>query len=98
MAAVWVTFALSALGAASAADAGCVTDADCSYNGACSQSVGCVCDAAWKGENCGALQLLPTARTAGLRAVDDGENTSTWGGTVSLDNDTGLLHMWASEM
>ena len=37
-------------------------------------------------------RLLATSRTAGLRAVDDGRNTSTWGGTVSLDEKTGKLH------
>jgi hypothetical protein len=60
----------------------CITDSNCSYNGACVNEV-CVCDAAWEGAQCGTLRLLPTARVSGLRAVDDGHNTSTWGGTVS---------------
>ncbi len=75
----------------------CSSDADCSFNGACQQGE-CRCDAAWSGPSCGSLRLLPASRGAGLRAVDDGHNTSTWGGTVSLDNATGKLHMWASEM
>lgn len=75
----------------------CSSDADCSYNGACTKSI-CVCDPAWEGPQCGSLRLLPTTRTAGLRATDGGHNTSTWGGTVALDNVTGALHMWASEM
>jgi hypothetical protein len=60
----------------------CITDSNCSYNGACVNEI-CVCDAAWEGAQCGTLRLLPTARVSGLRAVDDGHNTSTWGGTVS---------------
>lgn len=77
----------------------CSTDADCSFNGACTGSPrACTCDAAWEGPRCGNLRLLPTTRSAGLRAVDGGHNTSTWGGTVALDPTTGRQHMWASEM
>lgn len=60
----------------------CTTESDCSYNGVCVNKM-CVCDAAWEGAQCGTLRLLPTARSSGLRAVDNGRNTSTWGGTVS---------------
>jgi len=86
-----------ALAPAALAPVACATDADCSYNGACS-SGSCACDDAWDGPRCGSLRLLPTTRAAGLRAVDDGHNTSTWGGTVALDHTTGTLHMWASQM
>eukprot|EP00729_Bicosta_minor_P010939 gene10939-11093_t len=78
----------------------CKHDADCSYNGVCSSSptMVCECDPAWEGDACNRLRLEPTTAAAGLRAVDNGYNTSTWGGTVSLDEKTGLLHMWASVM
>ena len=76
----------------------CVRDSDCSYNGACSQDGSCICDSAWEGDRCQTLALRPTTRTAGLRAVDDGRNTSTWGGATLLDRETGVFHMWASEM
>ena len=58
----------------------------------------CRCDAAWKGDRCQTLALLPTARDAGLRLVDGGSNTSSWGGSVVRDPATGLLHMWSSEL
>jgi hypothetical protein len=78
----------------------CKTTADCSYNGKCAyQRRRCECDAAWLGDRCQTLALLPTTRTAGLRALDDkGQNTSTWGGSIILDSDTGVQHMWAAEM
>jgi hypothetical protein len=88
---------VAAAAVAVASAAGCSSDAGCSYNGACQQGT-CHCDAAWDGPSCGSLRLLPTSRTSGLRAEDDGRNTSTWGGTVALDNVTGKLHMWASQM
>ena len=63
----------------------CSSDADCSYNGKCGGGGGthtsarneaakgvCSCDAAWAGDRCQTLQLLPTTPTAGLRATDDG--------------------------
>jgi hypothetical protein len=65
----------------------CASDADCSYNGIC-QSKLCKCDTAWKGDRCQTLALLPTTRSAGLRSVDDGRNTSSWGGSVILDRST----------
>eukprot|EP00935_MAST-01C_sp_MAST-1C-sp1_P000992 g992.t1 len=75
----------------------CSSDADCSYNGVCASKL-CKCDSAWKGDRCQTLALLPTTRDAGLRLVDGGTNTSSWGGGVLLDSSTGLYHMWASEM
>ena len=94
--------ALVALASALRVDAtrlrqGCSSDADCSYNGDCRQGA-CRCDAAWDGASCGNLRLMPASRGSGLRAEDGGHNTSTWGGTVALDNATGDLHMWASQM
>jgi hypothetical protein len=79
------------------ASAPCRADSDCSYNGVCTNNL-CVCQRAWKDDRCQTLALLPTTRRAGLRATDGGKNTSSWGGSVLLDNKTGLMHMWASEM
>eukprot|EP00937_MAST-01D_sp_MAST-1D-sp2_P004368 g4368.t1 len=78
--------------------AACASAADCSHNGRCGADHLCACDAAWRGDRCQTLALLPTARGAGLRLVDGGRNTSTWGGSAVLDPATGLLHMWSSEM
>ena len=78
--------------------ANCHSDADCSHNGVCSADAQCECIAAWRGDRCQTLALLPTRRQWGLRARDGGINTSTWGGAVLRDHDTGLYHMWASEL
>ena len=85
----------------------CEAADDCSYNGECvarrhgGGSIGsrlCRCRAGWGGDRCQTLALVPGSRAAGLRSVDGGQNTSSWGGSVLLDNTTGLLHMWASEI
>ena len=75
----------------------CASDADCSLNGACDARVrACACDAAWRGDRCQSLALAPARQDSGLRAVDAGRNTSTWGGAVVYAG--GEYHMWASEM
>lgn len=77
---------------------GCRSDEDCSLNGKCSADSGhCSCRPAWKGPRCEQLNLLPPTRGAGYRGVDDGHNTSSWGGAVLKGSD-GLYHMWAAEM
>ena len=61
----------------------CTTDVDCSLNGECGDDNLCVCESAWTGDRCQVLNLAPTpTRDSGLRLVDDGANTSTWGGSV----------------
>ena len=75
----------------------CRSDEDCSLNGKCSSSGECACRPAWKGERCEQLDLLPPVRGAGYRGVDDGHNTSSWGGAV-LKGPDGTYHMWAAEM
>lgn len=75
----------------------CSSNSDCSFNGLCIAKA-CLCDDAWHGDRCHTLSLEPTHVDSGLRAVDDGQNTSTWGGAVLLDNHTGIFHMWSSEM
>ena len=81
----------------------CENDADCGYNGACDPATSaCACDAAWEGDRCQTLALLPATRGAGLRMVDGatGANVSSWGGAVLLDADASppRYHMWALEM
>ena len=75
----------------------CVDDMDCSMNGVCSGG-GCHCDAAWRGDNCEYMALLP-----GKVANDFKEpGVSTWGGSIvnivpteaaEATNGTGDWHM-----
>jgi hypothetical protein len=44
-----------------AAAAGCKTNKDCSLNGVCTSGA-CVCDAAWEGDKCQTLALLPAKK------------------------------------
>ena len=80
----------------------CATAADCSFNGVCDGArARCACDAAWTGERCQTLALVPARAGAGLRLLDGaGRNVSTWGGSVLLDaaRDPPTYHMWASEI
>lgn len=78
----------------------CAGRRDCSRNGVCNATTAlCECRAAWTGDRCQTLAVLPAASPrAGLRAVDGGRNTSSWGGGVLLGDDNRTLHMWASEM
>ena len=52
--------------ASAAAAATCTTDEGCSFNGKCRNGV-CHCLPQWKGPRCASLNLIPTARTAGLQ-------------------------------
>eukprot|EP01061_Rhynchopus_euleeides_P007663 TRINITY_DN16728_c0_g1_i4.p1 TRINITY_DN16728_c0_g1~~TRINITY_DN16728_c0_g1_i4.p1 ORF type:complete len:493 (+),score=142.54 TRINITY_DN16728_c0_g1_i4:79-1557(+) len=74
----------------------CRDNGDCSLNGKCAAGV-CQCRPAWKGHRCETLNILPAQKDAGYRGVDDGHNTSSWGGAV-LKGPDGLYHMWAAEM
>ena len=76
----------------------CRSDDDCSLNGKCTASKQCKCRPQWSGDRCETLRLGAATRGAGYRAVDDGHNTSSWGGAVLLDETTGTYHMYASEM
>ena len=72
----------------------CAGPADCSYNGECNSGA-CTCDAAWLGEHCEKLNLVPMRRLAGL-------NVSTtiggsWGGTVNQGGDDGKWHMHVAQ-
>ena len=52
---------------------------------------------AWKGLRCEQLNLQPTPPGSGYRGVDNGHNTSSWGGAV-LPGPDGKYHMWAAEI
>jgi len=74
----------------------CQTTSDCSLNGECSGA--CMCAPGWGGPNCETVQFSPATREGnGYHELDDGANTSSWGGSV-LQDDDGVYHMWASEM
>ena len=76
---------------------GCSDDEGCSLNGVCSPNGVCVCDPSWRGTSCEVLRLLPAARDSGLRSVDGGRPTSSWGGAVHRQPD-GTWGMLAAEM
>lgn len=62
----------------------CLNDGDCNLNGICSWKRGaCICDAGWRGSDCGELDLLPAARDSGYNLTALG--TSSWGGRIIRD-------------
>lgn len=72
----------------------CITDDDCQLNGLCNSGV-CHCDAAWTGDACQRLNLLPAKIDAGLqlkprpaKAQDLAQFRSSWGGGVVHQNGT----------
>lgn len=88
---------------------GCTDDKSCSLNGVCNSTTHkCVCDAAWSGDECQMMALLPTTKQSGLTMINvpasnssNGTipgNTSTWGGAVVYDPSLKRWFMWASEM
>ena len=77
----------------------CSTRGDCSHNGECNPVTSlCECATAWTGDRCQTLALQPADRNAGLRSVDDGANTSSWGGQALWDAESKMFHMWSSEI
>ena len=74
-------------------DAACSSAADCSYNGECT-SGSCVCKPAFKGGACEQFNFQPLDRSkgTGLRSIMNGEQVSSWGGSVLLADD-GKYHM-----
>ena len=76
----------------------CTTDEHCSLNGQCAVGA-CLCLAAWSGPTCGVLNVLPARLTAGLHSpASASPSTSSWGGSVAFDRQTGLWQMYAAEM
>ena len=78
----------------------CKTSVDCQLNGACKQSQ-CVCDKGWKGEQCGSLNLDPSAQVAygydpKMKVTD---RFSSWGGGPPVKSaEDGKYHLFISEL
>ena len=72
----------------------CSGPADCSYNGDCNGNH-CVCDAAWTGDRCSTLNLLPMPRGSGLNISTT--NGGSWGGSVNWGEDDGKWHMHVAQ-
>ncbi|KAI1418778.1 hypothetical protein F5Y12DRAFT_463428 [Xylaria sp. FL1777] len=87
---------------------GCSTDEDCSLNGICSQAEQtCICDAGWRTEDCGELDLYPAVRWSGYNHTNatepdfykEGAGNSSWGGHIIQDpSDKKLFHLITSQM
>eukprot|EP01060_Flectonema_neradi_P011947 TRINITY_DN18891_c0_g1_i1.p1 TRINITY_DN18891_c0_g1~~TRINITY_DN18891_c0_g1_i1.p1 ORF type:complete len:480 (+),score=76.77 TRINITY_DN18891_c0_g1_i1:63-1442(+) len=72
----------------------CDSHSDCSLNGKCI-SGSCHCNKGFTGPRCGQFDFKEANPKAGLQLVDDGEATSSWGGSVvTFNND---YYMIASE-
>ena len=54
----------------------CASDMDCSLNGICTAGHGCLCDAPWRGRDCGELAFLPVTMPQGYGMTP---NHTTWG-------------------
>eukprot|EP00040_Diaphanoeca_grandis_P044810 m.13662 g.13662 ORF g.13662 m.13662 type:complete len:495 (+) comp9802_c0_seq1:147-1631(+) len=84
------------------ADVVCNQTIDCSLNGECDLQTGkCVCDAAWKGDDCAQLNLIPADSLDGAyqhTVVNPAvaTNTSSWGG-LPLKGPDGKYHLFASQ-
>jgi len=78
-----------------AAVLGCTSDADCNLNGVCAKKA-CLCDTAWKGSDCGELDVGVTLENNGYFAA----NTSSWGGTMLVEGieSNGSAMMMVSHM
>ena len=76
----------------------CTNGHDCSLNGLCAAGT-CVCDAAWHGAQCAQLSLVPAATIDPAYPPASWKgNTTSWGGSVVRDEDTGKFHMYLAEM
>jgi hypothetical protein len=67
----------------------CTTEDDCQLNGDCVGGV-CDCSVAWRGFDCSLLFLLPARdMTPAYPPPELQESTSSWGGSVIQDKETG---------
>ena len=84
----------------SAVEAGgpaCASDLDCHLNGRCAGGI-CVCDTAWVGSTCGALDLRPVEPLQmGFVERNATSQTTSWGGNAVRGED-GRWHMFVSEI
>ena len=89
--------AVAVLAFAASDGGGCSNDVDCSLNGRCVAGV-CRCEAAWKGDSCEVLSLLPADLSKGYdspHAAKPGKSSSWGGSVVEVD---GVFHMYSAEM
>ena len=74
----------------------CKNRAECAYNGHCVDGI-CRCYSQYTGQHCDRYNFLKY-NGEGLRTLrEDGQQISSWGGSVLLSED-GKYHMWAAEM
>ena len=79
----------------------CKSNIDCSLNGVCDTQTGnCTCNPSWNGYKCGNLTLLPATKGTGYNWTDinDGQHTSSWGGSVQYNREKNVYEMFAAEM
>ena len=77
----------------------CKSDIDCSFNGICNkQSGNCTCNPGWNGYKCGNLSLLPATYSSGYHMIDNGSNTSSWGGSIQYNKQKNIYQMFVAEM
>ena len=84
----------------SLAAAACSDAAACNYNGVCKGSV-CECTPQWRGPACATLSVQPASQQAGFHSPHipgPDVNVSSWGGSILLDETTGLWNMYSAEM
>lgn len=77
----------------------CSSPLDCSLSGKCDQHTGnCSCNTGWKGYRCNELDLLPATKTSGYNQKDNGQHTSSWGGSPIYNTKNGKYNMIVSEI
>eukprot|EP01051_Picozoa_sp_SAG22_P008720 SAG22_NODE_683_length_7924_cov_13.017508_6_plen_316_part_00 len=84
-----------------AARASCSSSHDCSHNGVCGSAQACECAPQWTGPACATLVRLPADKQRGFHSPHvrgQGNGTSSWGGSILLDAQTSVWHMYSAEM
>ena len=77
----------------------CQSDWDCSLNGVCNTQTGnCTCDPAWNGYKCGNMTFLPAINGTGYNMTDNGEHTSSWGGSIQYNKAKNVYNMLVAEL
>ena len=76
----------------------CTSALDCQLNGECSSAGACACNAGWRGEDCGELDLLPAKLGPAAYGVGVGSSVSSWGAGVLRDPSSGAYVMQVDEM
>jgi len=72
----------------------CTTDFDCSLNGKCTTGM-CVCYPPWTDKpDCSRLKFNPTPINRGYPDWSNGQNETTWGGSIAFDPIHQQYHMF----